>query len=208
MLLRLKIIAPTENPISNVGTGNPTYYCEIHTLYKMLFIGTMQIWNTISARFQRPCFWCRLVQRHSQSSADIRKLRWQLEISSGYNFDLEQDIDAIPTANPAFSMSPARKPHTPTSFGSFSNRTYFRFRCHYLSSGPAVSVAMCRSLRHSLRRYRKCTINRWNRVEILFQTKSYNHIRSLTAIFVFCCRSIWQSVGLRGIQLATSKTWV
>jgi hypothetical protein len=56
---------------------------------------------------------CR-VQRRTVTSTDIRELRWRLETGSNQNFDLQQDIDAISTAMPAFSMSLDRKPRTST----------------------------------------------------------------------------------------------
>jgi hypothetical protein len=90
---------------------------------------------------------------------------------------------------------------------SFSNRTNFQFCCLHLCSPALLGVALCHFMRHSIELCRKYDRNRWNRVDILFQTKvvtisgSNHYLGFLTSIDVIMRRCMRFSIGY-------TKTWV
>jgi hypothetical protein len=76
----------------------------------------------------------------------VTKIQDGGQTGGDYSFRLESDVNAIPAVGPTFSMSSDRVTHSAkTSDVRFiSNRTYFRFCSHHLSSRASVGVAMCR----------------------------------------------------------------
>jgi hypothetical protein len=68
----------------------------------------------MSTRFQQlsTYFRCHPIEYgadwHTATSTDVRKLRWQIEAGSGYNFGLKQNIDATSMAVPILPMTTAR----------------------------------------------------------------------------------------------------